>query len=70
MCVFRVFIFCWWLYRVFDRGAKIRFIYAEKVEPLVPVDLVIFGMIVVLLLVGLKFIKKTIFVFSCFKMFW
>ena len=57
----RVFFVCccffsWWLYGVFDRGAKIRFIYAEEVEPLVPVDLGNFGL-------GFKVFEKNIIVF-------
>ena len=41
---------------VFDKGAKIRFIYAEEVEPLVPVDLGNFGM-------GFKVFEETYFRF-------
>ena len=42
-----------------------RFIYAEEVEPLGPVDLEKVGMLVVIvsLMVGLKFSKKHGFVF-------
>ena len=41
---------------VFDKGAKIRFIDAEEVEPLVPVDLGNFGM-------GFKVFEQKYFLF-------
>ena len=38
----------WWFYGVFVRGAKIRFLYAEELEPLGPVDLESFGLLFIL----------------------
>ena len=48
MFVVRVFKTVWWFYMVFVRGAKIRFLYAEELEPLGPVDLESFGLLFIL----------------------
>ena len=49
MVSFSCFEMVWWVYGVFvRRGAKIRFLYAEELEPLGPVDLESVGLLFIL----------------------
>ena len=47
--VFRVLKIVWWVYGAFVRGGqRYKFLYAEDLEPLGPVDLESFGLLFIL----------------------